>query len=275
MDESLKHHGIEGQKWGVQNGPPYPLKAAIHSYAEKRAIQRKLKRREKILSDPKKLSKHFNEFTEAELETAIRKLNLRNDVRTFIDKKQKKNNIANKLAYGIQKKNRENKMKTINSPGELQRRRFSMTTDEIREANDRLYAQEQTKQLKEKDKDRVFNTISKVSSAAYDVSNTKNSIKNIFGIKDNKDYHRNVTAGGWIPKKNEQTGKIEGYVWSDKAFTYSEDRHGKTVEANTRDLRVPIQWENSGDPSLKTNYRPQKVNTNVGSFNTNKDKNKH
>ena len=21
----LLHHGIEGQKWGVQNGPPYPL----------------------------------------------------------------------------------------------------------------------------------------------------------------------------------------------------------------------------------------------------------
>ena len=22
---SILHHGIEGQKWGVQNGPPYPL----------------------------------------------------------------------------------------------------------------------------------------------------------------------------------------------------------------------------------------------------------
>lgn len=27
-DESpfLEHHGIKGQKWGVRNGPPYPLK---------------------------------------------------------------------------------------------------------------------------------------------------------------------------------------------------------------------------------------------------------
>ena len=24
LDE-LYHHGIKGQKWGVQNGPPYPL----------------------------------------------------------------------------------------------------------------------------------------------------------------------------------------------------------------------------------------------------------
>ena len=35
-DDHLEHHGIKGQKWGVQNGPPYPLDAgaklrAIHS----------------------------------------------------------------------------------------------------------------------------------------------------------------------------------------------------------------------------------------------------
>lgn len=24
-DEHLAHHGVEGQKWGVRNGPPYPL----------------------------------------------------------------------------------------------------------------------------------------------------------------------------------------------------------------------------------------------------------
>lgn len=23
----LSHHGIQGQKWGKQNGPPYPLKS--------------------------------------------------------------------------------------------------------------------------------------------------------------------------------------------------------------------------------------------------------
>lgn len=25
MDDVLAHHGIRGQKWGVKNGPPYPL----------------------------------------------------------------------------------------------------------------------------------------------------------------------------------------------------------------------------------------------------------
>lgn len=33
----LAHHGVLGQKWGVQNGPPYPLGASDHSVSEKKA----------------------------------------------------------------------------------------------------------------------------------------------------------------------------------------------------------------------------------------------
>lgn len=32
----LEHHGILGQKWGTQNGPPYPLDYESHSAAEKK-----------------------------------------------------------------------------------------------------------------------------------------------------------------------------------------------------------------------------------------------
>lgn len=33
----IKHHGIPEQKWGVQNGPPYPLDEKQKSAAERRA----------------------------------------------------------------------------------------------------------------------------------------------------------------------------------------------------------------------------------------------
>lgn len=36
-NNELYHHGILGQKWGVRNGPPYPLSAGDHSKAEKKA----------------------------------------------------------------------------------------------------------------------------------------------------------------------------------------------------------------------------------------------
>lgn len=35
--EYLKHHGVEGQKWGKKNGPPYPLGASDHSASERKA----------------------------------------------------------------------------------------------------------------------------------------------------------------------------------------------------------------------------------------------
>lgn len=34
----LYHHGIKGQKWGVRNGPPYPLSRADHSKVIKRGL---------------------------------------------------------------------------------------------------------------------------------------------------------------------------------------------------------------------------------------------
>lgn len=37
MNDYIEHHGIKGQKHGVRNGPPYPLKPSEHSASEKKA----------------------------------------------------------------------------------------------------------------------------------------------------------------------------------------------------------------------------------------------
>lgn len=39
-ESSLRHHGIQGMKWGKRNGPPYPLSKSRKSFAERHA-QRK------------------------------------------------------------------------------------------------------------------------------------------------------------------------------------------------------------------------------------------
>ena len=54
----LEHHGIEGQKWGVRNGPPYPLDAGDRSPREVRAALRKKNRGED--KDAKAFSKELS-----------------------------------------------------------------------------------------------------------------------------------------------------------------------------------------------------------------------
>ena len=53
----LMHHGIKGQKWGVENGPPYPLTPSKdYSAAEKKA--------NKIVGKVEKLSRNLSKHSE-------------------------------------------------------------------------------------------------------------------------------------------------------------------------------------------------------------------
>lgn len=52
----LYHHGILNQKWGVRNGPPYPLGGGAYSEAEKKAIYKKRMQRNSIYN-----KRHFDE----------------------------------------------------------------------------------------------------------------------------------------------------------------------------------------------------------------------
>lgn len=52
----FNHHGIQGQKWGVQNGPPYPLDAEEHKKVVK---QKKKEMRETAKQIRERLSKNY------------------------------------------------------------------------------------------------------------------------------------------------------------------------------------------------------------------------
>lgn len=58
--DELFHHGILKQKWGVRNGPPYPLSGGDYSPAEKKAIYAERKRKKYSLYN----KKHFDETLE-------------------------------------------------------------------------------------------------------------------------------------------------------------------------------------------------------------------
>lgn len=102
LDNELYHYGVKNMRWGIQNGPPYPLnakgKAALKKQGEKplnakkesrkksrvekakakaklKAEKKKLaeeKRRKAILNDPSKLYKNRKQFTKEEIDEAMK-----------------------------------------------------------------------------------------------------------------------------------------------------------------------------------------------------------
>lgn len=83
----LEHHGIPGMRWGVrryQNSDGSLTNAGrkrygdgnVNSRSERKAAKaqaKAAKRREKILNNPKLLKKHFDEFSEKEINDALRR----------------------------------------------------------------------------------------------------------------------------------------------------------------------------------------------------------
>ena len=71
----IVHHGIKGQQWGVENGPPYPLDASDHSSSEKKAgwrssldnkKQQKLEKKEKYAVAKQKAADATNKYEESQ-----------------------------------------------------------------------------------------------------------------------------------------------------------------------------------------------------------------
>lgn len=60
----LYHHGILKQKWGVRNGPPYPLRGGDYTSAQRKAISNKRKTGNSIYN-----KKHFDEVLKADKTT--------------------------------------------------------------------------------------------------------------------------------------------------------------------------------------------------------------
>lgn len=85
----LYHHGIEGQKWGKRNGPPYPLAPGDHSAAEKRAKSYK--------KELNKLSKQVDEAIVTSAEKAIKAEEIEQKLLNTTIKKGSKSKKARKL----------------------------------------------------------------------------------------------------------------------------------------------------------------------------------
>lgn len=84
MQDYFEHFGILGQKWGVKNGPPYPLGPDVSTGKKLKKEAKKIAKTEKKeavktikketnKSQPDKMYKHRKEYTVEELEKENRR----------------------------------------------------------------------------------------------------------------------------------------------------------------------------------------------------------
>lgn len=70
----IAHHGIEGQKWGVRNGPPYPLDESDRSSAERAANP--APSTEKNSYDGSHMGRSLGDISDRELQDYVNRLNM-------------------------------------------------------------------------------------------------------------------------------------------------------------------------------------------------------
>lgn len=190
----LSHHGIKGQKWGEQNGPPYPLSTKVHNMVVRGRLRRAAKRREKILHDPRKLVKHAPEFTKEEIDEAIAKIDSIDQARKRI-KPTAKETLAAKRAEAAQKHSADSQLaKKIDKYGPnaaaLEKNTDKFTNDELREAAARVGIKHDiyNKKMSELDRPRKFLQVgSDLLGTIATLFGNANRIKEVFEPKYDPD----------------------------------------------------------------------------------------
>lgn len=98
MKNELYHHGIDGQRWGVTHGPPYPL-----SRAEHRAVVRSQKATEKRKLSWRRSGKYAKRMSDEDLNATIDRLQREETYRKLVSKDKEMRKAEKK----VQKKEAE------------------------------------------------------------------------------------------------------------------------------------------------------------------------
>lgn len=115
MNKELYHHGIDGQRWGVMHGPPYPL-----SRSEHRAVVKSKEATEKRNISYRKSRKFAKRMSDEDLNATIDRLKREETYRQLVskdknDKAQKKEiKKQTKAIEKVQKKQEKDQQKSKN-----------------------------------------------------------------------------------------------------------------------------------------------------------------
>lgn len=144
----LMHHGILGQKWGQQNGPPYPLDSNKHSASEKKAgWMKSLKEKSEAKKKAKKQKAALEKARKARAEKA------------------KKEQIAKEYEADKQK------VLTSGKASEVYKYQGAMSNKELGDAVQRIRWETELREMSAKEQQTNFQKIDAVMKRTKDVTN--------------------------------------------------------------------------------------------------------
>lgn len=278
----LAHHGIKGQRWGKQNGPPYPLnsegrekfKKQVKKFKEaaKKKLNKKIesdkkyriiekqkraeKRRRKILNDPKKLYKHKDEFTTDEIYDAIDKLRSVNQLvdEAGLDQKPAKKQKEVKLS--------KKQKRMADSYASLLANYDKFSPEELELAKKRAG---ERSWLGDKTQEKVLNRLEIIPSLADKGARSIYSVKS--GIKSIKDLKDDLTISGlrsgeshalWLgQQKDDKTGKSWAELLGE---TYSAQRGTRNEYENEATRTERYKQRNADRKAEKEQARLDDLN---------------
>lgn len=91
-NDELYHHGIDGQRWGVRHGPPYPLERSEHN----KVVERSEKASKKRNLSYSKSGKYAKQMTDKDLNDTIDRLQREETYRQLVSKKKNEKAMAKK-----------------------------------------------------------------------------------------------------------------------------------------------------------------------------------
>lgn len=178
----LEHHGVKFMKWGVKNGPPYPLEGEgkksfrqqVKEAKDKAKESKAAKRRKKILKDPEKIVKYQDEFTLEDIAEALKRIDAINDV---------KKRIPNKS--GLTRKQK----RQARDPATLLKNQDRFSKEDYEKALDRLKKKRDTQEMLIEDAKRPAKVLGVVNAYLNEIGTTAGKVKggmdDVIKIHDN------------------------------------------------------------------------------------------
>ena len=232
-NEFISHHGIKGQKWGVEHGPPYPVRRGSNGKPKTTSVVKS------------RLKAALNNRSEA-----IKKKKIEKEERLSIAKEKRAAKEAEKHAEEFESL----KKKVIRDPKELYKNKDKFTKSEIEDLIREIEFDRKIKDIRDSEIDRGRTRYKSFQGSVQTTANLMLNAKNIYNI------------AAEVNNALIDSGKLNGTKWtklgSDDKKNDKDSSESKPSESpkkqNVPNTNIPMSSQKVNDTVSKHGVRAKK-----------------